>query len=555
MSRGGEDEVERTGIRKGSAGCKVLAVGLDGATFRTLTPLIRQGLMPNLERMIGAGVSGELSSVIPTNSASAWASFMTGCMPARHGVFEFRSRRPGDADRKEIVNSGHIRRPTVWSMASQSGRTVGAINVPVTYPPEEVNGFVVTGLLTPVQVGFATHPPDLASELRSAIGRYVVDVEWREYEGAIPALVQSLEAMTDSRRDAALYLMERYRPELLTVVFVAPDRLQHCLWPYLDPALAPSAAHAGENHEAVRRCFSRLDGALGDLVDKAGPEAQVVVFSDHGMQPTDTQFAINEWLERVGLLKRRKAHSALVNALKRVDAPLRSLRRRVPGLANVTGRYHTFSEGAQIDWSRTRAYSYWDSQQGIRVNLASREAEGIVAAGEYEALRSEIRTALADLTEPRTGRKVVAEAWLREECMDGPYAEQAADIVLTAAEGFSTAPAGAHLFEPTGWRSADHSLDGMLVASGPAMRRSQRIGGARLVDLCPTILYLLGCPIPPGLDGRMLSDLVAPELLTSDPPCFVPGEALGGNEERATPGLSDVEERSLEGRLKGLGYL
>ena len=150
---------------------KVLVIGLDGATFDLLAPWIERGRLPTLARLIEEGVSGTLESTSPPISSAAWASFATGKNPGKHGIVDF-VHPEENGYRVTIVNSKKRGSKALWNLISEAGGQVGVVGVPVTYPPEEVNGFMISGFLAPSSKSDYTYPPSLRQELGEKLGAF-----------------------------------------------------------------------------------------------------------------------------------------------------------------------------------------------------------------------------------------------------------------------------------------------------------------------------------------------------------------------------------------------
>ena len=148
---------------------KVILIGLDGATFDLLLPWINEGILPVMANLLKQGAWGGLESTIPPLTPPAWASFITGKNPGKHGVFDFRGP-VNDALESPLISSRSIRSRKLWEIINAQKKRVGIINIPVTYPPEEVDGFMISGMLTPNNKVCFTHPPDLKDRLIAKIG-------------------------------------------------------------------------------------------------------------------------------------------------------------------------------------------------------------------------------------------------------------------------------------------------------------------------------------------------------------------------------------------------
>jgi predicted AlkP superfamily phosphohydrolase/phosphomutase len=136
---------------------KVIVIGLDGATLDLILPWVQKGLLPNFQRIIKKGIWGHLTSTIPPFTAPAWTSFMTGKNPGKHGIYDFMVREPGTYT-SSSVNASFCDADSLWRIIGSEGKKVGVINVPMTYPPEEVNGFLISGMLTPSNTDTFSHP-------------------------------------------------------------------------------------------------------------------------------------------------------------------------------------------------------------------------------------------------------------------------------------------------------------------------------------------------------------------------------------------------------------
>src|SRR5436305_1046405 len=299
----------------------VLIIGLDGATWRVLEPWARAGRLPHLAGLMARGSWGTLRSTVPALTLPAWSSLTTGRNPGAHGVFAFRRLAPDRYDSPGLASTSDLRALTLWEIAGRAGRRAGIINVPPSYPIRPLNGFVVSCLLTPPGECF-THPPELASEL----GGYRIDLqpprgvaldEAVNREQAL-AYLQGLRRLTSGRTAAALHLMRTRPTDVLGVVFYAPDRIQHCFWTYVDGGVAPDTEVA----TAVAGVYAALDQGLGDLTAAAGPEATVILVSDHGFGPKPSHAVhVNRWPADAGFPRQRPPWTLRRKVIRKVLPP------------------------------------------------------------------------------------------------------------------------------------------------------------------------------------------------------------------------------------------
>ena len=528
---------------------RLLLIGLDGLNWLLLEPLLAAGVMPHLARLRREGAWGPLTSVLPTLSAAAWASFLTGQNPAGHGVTDFTVRQADGTHRHAKPHPA----TTLWYHLERGGLQVGVFNFPVTYPPDPVNGFLVSGMLTPQGRTFS-HPAALGDELLAAVPGYRLDLEWQLYEGREQALLRDLTEMTRQRMAALHYLRSRFDPDCLAAAFIGPDRLQHALWRHLDPT---HPRHDGEQAAAlggaIHEFYHTLDEAVGELTAEATADTAVILLSDHGFQSAAWQFRADDWLAAHGWLTRQAGRSRLEHWVRRLDTPrVQHLRRRL--VKDISRHFTTFQPGGTIDWSRTAAFCPWNEQQGIRLNVRGREPQGIVAPGaDYEQLRDEIEQALLAATAPGSGLPVIARIWRREDLYDGLYLEQMPDLVFALRPPFAAGPVAPGLWASTGWASGDHSLEGMFVAWGRGVAPG-RVAGAALIDVAPTALYLLGQPVPTTMDGQVLTAALDPSLVAAQPVRRQEASLPEGGDP-ADSVMTPEEEAEIQAKLRALGYL
>jgi predicted AlkP superfamily phosphohydrolase/phosphomutase len=532
---------------------KVLIIGLDGATWQLFAPWASAGRMPHLAALMDRGTWGPLRSTIPPLTLPAWSSLVTGKNPGGHGVYAFwrlgsRRYEPGP-----IANASDVRTATIWEIAGHADRRVGVVNVPPSYPIRKVNGFVVGCMLTPPGERF-TDPPELQAEL----GDYTIDVRapagLRSDPAAFAAkgigFLEALKGQTRRRADAVVDLMRRRPIDLLGVVFYAPDRVQHFFWEFLGDA-PPSGDEARRMREACDAVYAELDAGIGRMVAAAGPDATVIVASDHGFTSSPRQsIRINRWLADEGLLHPR---------------PLWHLRRKIAKRALPAG-WRTGLDRMErtINPARTKAWAerIETTTAAIWVHAAGRYPLGCVAPGtEYEAVRTRIIEGLGGLRDA-AGRPVFRAAYRREDLYSGPFVEEAPDVVAVCDERYGLVYQSLRrdlrsreLFGP--WHelgySGTHSPQGIYLLAGPPV---QALGEHReypIESIAPTALHLLDLPVPSSMEGPVLESALR-EDYRRDHPVRIGADTVGGVSAPAG-WRSDDDEAKVADHLRALGYL
>lgn len=541
---------------------RVLVIGLDGATFDLIIPWMRQGMLPNLAEVIKNGSWSVLKSTVPTNSACAWASFMTGQNPGKHGVFDFVMAKPNYYDKEFVVNSSHVDGTTLWEILSKNGLKVGVINVPLTYPPRRVNGFLISGFLTPPSSGVFTYPPDLMERIKD----YKIDVSFGE-SFFIPryTTVDYYDFLSDQfdvtrkRTTIALRLMDDYDWDFFIVMFKGTDNIQHFFWHILDPkSPRPNPKEVERFGDLILEYYRSLDKAIGEILRKMDGNTTLIIMSDHGFAPIPTRdFNVNFWLSEIGLLEYKMGildialrwFSAYVGKFVATNAFLKLFRHVATYL---------FKKGEKgirssrfIDWTKTQAYQFC---QGIRINLQGREPNGIVEPQKYEELRDSIIEQLSRFTDSETDRTIVKKVYKREAIYSGPYIERAPDIVIEFEEGYKFSWVTQNrLVTPSPKRriTGDHHIKGIFMACGPRIREGYESSEARIIDIAPTILQLLGVPIPSDLDGRVLRRIFKDESTLVER--RIKHKEVSAKRENYD--LSDEEKEVIKRRLIALGYI
>lgn len=547
---------------------KVIILGLDGATFDLLLPRARRGEMPHLASLLDRGAWGSLRSTIPPFSAQAWVSLATGQNQARHGVLDFWQRTadlsPGQ--RHSFVSTRQIQSETLWQIAGRHDLRVGIVNVPVTYPPQEVNGYLVSGFLTPPGRQDYAYPQDLRDEILALVPDYEPDPFDPVGIGRRQAL--ELANWMEKHERVARHLADRHPADLFFGVVQALDHLQHLFW---DVAAGGSAE--GEVAALVERCYRLADEIIGQRAGLLDATTNLFLVSDHGFGPVQKWFHVNRFLQEQGLLALGRPGGGpaggglarlgltpqrLRSLIRRAD--VLGLRRRVGRLARVTlGRRIDQSLTPAVDWSCTRAISGSPATEGVFLNLRGREPEGIVEPGEeYEALRERLIQALLALRDPETGGPVVRAVYRREEIYEGPFLDKLPDLVFDLGQhpylaGDSLTASRVLEPLPRDYLQGRHRPDGIFVAAGPDIRAAGRMEGTRIIDVAPTVLYALGLPIPEDMDGQPLLDIFADEYRASQPVQYAPPHHPGGGQDESVYDEEDMDE--MERRLQGLGYM
>lgn len=539
---------------------RVIVIGLDGGTWRLLGPMMDNGRMPHMARLTQGGVWGELASTVPPVTAPAWATFSTGTNPGKHGVFDFQIQVPGQ-EKRVLISSQDVRGPKFWELGGKEGIRTGLINLPLTYPPEPIQGFVISGMLTPDLESSFTFPPTLQEQVFRVAPEYVTDVDlltsdWHYYgQASLHALVARLSAALEQRHLLVKHLVREQQWDVLVFVMTELDRAQHLLFKLLVDPDVPGAW--ADLRRQTLDLYHLADDTIGSLCEMTDDRTTVFIVSDHGFGPLDKRINLNAWLSSQGWLEFSGGKSLLRKSLKWV-VKASGLDRWIPQHWRQSVR-QDLSVHSCIDWSATTAYSGTPLEQGIRINLQGREPWGIVEPGlQYEDLCEQIAQKLLCIQDPARGTPIVDRVYRREELYQGPEAARAPDLIFSLgdyrcipSEGLPDQP----LFEtfPFPW-AGYHNPQGIFAVAGHCIESSGHLDNIHIADIAPTILHLLGVPVPCDMDGRVLSELLSADWLTENPIEYQADETADvawGTQQVYTENDFD----RVEDRLRGLGYL
>jgi len=532
---------------------RILIVGLDGATFDVLDPLMEDGRMPNLRRLVETGTAGILESTKPPITPAAWTTFMTGKGPGRHGIVDF--EKYDVATNTLAFNSTYeIREKTIWEILSEKGFKVGSINLPMTYPPRRVNGFMISGFETPSTEVEFTYPGPLKQEILQRWPTYSYRTDWQRHLFGGNALFQrNLDYITGSfsqGREIATYCGDTYGWDVLMVLYKLVDNLQHKTWKYLDPA------HKGRYPRRARMiagCFEALDREIGVLADYARRhDAIVLVMSDHGHGSLDGKAQPNALLKQWGYLAIKSgAAQARLRAQRIAERMLGHKRWR---FAANQGIEHDLV----LDWSRTQACVMHAGMYGfLYISLKGRQPNGVVDPADYERLRDELRARFLGVTARHPdgyGIHVFPEVHRTEELYNCKRDEQPwlPDLLLVPHPGLAVVRkvrgGAAVRWSAVSRREGTHRVEGILIANGPGVRQGHHVH-AQLADIAPTLLASLGLRVPADMEGRALAELFERTLVVESEP---PQEIEAAEYEEV---YSDQDKEALTRRLADLGYL
>ncbi|MBI3378235.1 MAG: alkaline phosphatase family protein [Nitrospirae bacterium] len=554
---------------------KVIVIGLDGATFNLIRPWVREGRLPALARLMEEGCYGELISTPDMMSPSAWTSFATGKNPGKHGLYNFLDFVPNTL-KLHYYSSIDRDGETLWGLLNKSGKKAGVLNVPMTYPADTLDGFMISGWNAPTvkSKGFS-HPPEMIDEILKKFGGYPLFPTVKKYmvENKPSLAIEAIKNSLDAHAKVSKYLMETRDWDLLIAFFIATDQVQHYFWHYMDPQHPLHDPHAAtECRDAIFNIYERCDRIISELIEKIGEETTIIVMSDHGHGPNHgaTQY-LPLWLKKMRFaVENEKSYS--VNLLRTMQtAALKSiynqmnkhLNMRVKGflnrlVPNLRDKVESTWRFSSYDWARTKVFFHYEP----RINLKGREPFGIISHGEeYEQLRNNLIEKLYECRDVKTGQRVIEKVFKGEEVYHGKHVSNAPDIVIWWKEGVVLSGLAClredgvevrvtekYVDDP---RTGNHFPHGIFLIKGKHIRKGKEIKGAEIIDLAPTILHLMNSPVPNDIDGKVLTEVFDEDFLKKNPVKFTKGRSDSDKKD----GYSKSDEDNVHENLKALGYI
>ncbi|HEY1284119.1 MAG TPA: alkaline phosphatase family protein [Steroidobacteraceae bacterium] len=500
---------------------RVLTIVLAEATLDLLTPWAAAGKLPVFARLMAQGTWGRLRSQMPMVTPQICGTLVTGRSPGQHGLMDF-WQRGHDGQFRETQGST-LRAPTIWQVLGEHGLASAILNLPFTYPPPPLKGFMIAGEDAPGVHPSIAQPRELLKEVTARFGRYHLKDTFpggRQKSDYLTLIESDARAQTD----VFAHLLATRSWDFGLIFFSHTAMCQHYFWADME-----SADPANPYRGVVESAYRALDTAVGRLIEAAGEDTNVLVVSDAGAGPLYSGVNLNTLLAQEGFLHyrapsgggKKKTEVTLPERIRR--SALARLRKspwyfRVNHyLKPLKAWMQSQRDGSGIDWSRTRASSR--GQWGhIYINLKGRDPNGIVEPGDYDRVCAEIAEKLTALVDPARGEPAVQRVWRRDDLYHGPGVEYAPDLIVDWRDGAympndrdrgESAVFAPRFRQYMSWpTTGSHRLDGVLIAAGPDIHSGTRLHGARLIDIMPTWLTLLGLPVPKELEGRPLYNLL-----------------------------------------------
>jgi len=434
---------------------KVVVLGIDGLPYSLASKLAARG-KPAFHKLFTEGMAVPGTSSVPCVSCTAWTSAASGRNPAKHGIFGFIDLRPGSYA-TYVPLASDVKCDRIWDVACKHGKKVAILGVPVTYPPQKVNGICVSGFLAP-ELAKAVHPPQYLRRLE-AVG-YALDVDPRKGHENKAALLADIEKSLRSRADAIVRCLQTEQPDLLFAHVIETDRLNHFLFGVV-------ASETGDLAGRAMSVYDIVDDLIGRLIDMLPSGGKLIVCSDHGFCTVRKVVQVNDILG---------------------DAGWTAYQGDEPAHSGISPQARAFS----LDPGRVYIHT-------------SRYPKGRIAEADRDRAADDLRSVLTEkLVDRATGEKLFERIIPRREAFNGPLIDAAPDLVIIPRRGYDLKGAlpgeGAHA--PGALVGMHTPDDALLAVIGCRIAASE----PNVADIGPSTLHLLGLDPPPDTDGRVILD-------------------------------------------------
>jgi len=543
-------------------GTKLMVIGLDGATYDLILPWVKAGELPVFGRLLAESAWGPLESTRPPLTCPAWPVFYTGRNPGKLGVIDFINGNGSD----RIVSYEDVKGPAFWDLAARGGLRSVVINVPVTYPPRIAKGVMLSGMLTPPDRPFCTSR-EIMDDIETQVGEYLVDLDIVTL-GSFDRRksLNRFYHMMEQRHKTAMYLKKTYPHDIMVVIFQGPDIVAHRLWNQKKDVLG------------VYRLMDRFVGELARDVES------LLIMSDHGFAGYEKGVRINQFLFERGDLARQKTdhpvgftHGSSAILKHRFDAAndpglaridwlrkwfwrlgvnrtlikrvvgeqrvLETMKRRAPSILKKLIPPDRFD----IDREKSTAFLHATRTRSICIN-PHRIRRGV----SYEVYKRRLIEDLLSMTDKERGTRVFSRIYHRDELYHGPYVAQFPDLFLETAPSYLVrGDFGSSVIARFPAPKSAHDQKGIFLWRGPAIKPGFCTESIRLVDLAPTILCLLGIPIPREMDGHVCGSIMKDHRIGLEAYADEPDSDRQGIREW----MSHADEREIIDKLRALGYM
>jgi predicted AlkP superfamily phosphohydrolase/phosphomutase len=496
---------------------RVLFLGADALDKELVLRWSQEGVLPTFRRLLATSAWGATENPPGLFVGAVWPSFWTSVSPARHARYCYEQLRPGSYEIVPIQPTD-TQAPPFWEALSRAGKRIAIIDVPKTYVTEGLNGVHIVdwGTHDPDHRETVTWPASLATEVTQRYGRDEVgNCNTHGQNGHYEQLRDQLVVRIARKKQMILDMLARENWDAFLAVFSESHCVGHQCWHVHDPThLRHDPALAARIGNPLRDVYAAIDTAIGEIIERAGTQTDVIVLGSHGMRSHyDATFLLDIMLKRIERPDgaARAAQSSSVHSLakemwKRTPIAIRRLLTPIKEPAK-----------SRLDPNALSARRYFaipnnDAYGAIRLNLVGREPAGRVTRAEYDSVCEGLERDLLAFTNAENGTPVVVRVWRVDKVYSGPRLHHLPDLIVewnrdTLVSRIHSPKTGEITGKYTKCRTGDHSPNGIffMLAGGVAAGQVNR--DVSIMDFGPTIAERVGVSLT-DVEGRSFASLV-----------------------------------------------
>ena len=527
---------------------RILLIGLDGASWQVILPLIKQGKLPNIKGLMDKGSYGSLETLRPTASPAIWTSIATGKIPDKHGITDFLITSP-DSNEEVLATSNLRRTKAIWNILSEYQKSVAVIGYLTSWPPEKVRGIMISDRFNNLESieYYSSKRYDFFTQ--EELGRF------RKLDkNIIPLKHHWVERQDRFKEAAALRLMEKQDFDFLTLYLRGIDIASHTFWDCMEPkSFDVSQEDIHKYGNVIKDYYIYCDGVIGRLLQRIDRDTIVLVVSDHGFASdydAKNQFSFTnmDFLLQIARLDRIYKNSKVARVYEGATNKTWSPKTKficIDSNGLTSGEFNEAREhlkksllNIKTEKTQTPIFTFKaDTKKGfaVTVNIKNSVAQNILI-----------------------NNKKYAFKYFLQNFPRGGHSWAPAGIIIISGENIKRNQqiykrnqllhrSLAHLKKSHG--RIYNSLNWIL-------KKSSLINEATVLDITPTILHLMGFPIAKDMDGKVLTQAIIPEYLLQNPIRYIDSYGNRDTEKikAAAPSTLEEEERIKE-RLRSLGYI
>lgn len=483
---------------------RVFLIGIDGADWEAMNPMIKKGELPNIKKLMDSGCYGYLATDIAM-SPTSWTSIITGKSMEKHGI-------DANMDATRTSDAINIKTSRLWDILLYKGKKVGVYDWYFTQPYREIDGFWV-----PINYPLYPLPPEIRVEL---------------------------EAADSGDGDLLIYLIDKYNCDFVAAFWHSVDAYQHSYWLYhvlkesVDQNILPLKIkkEIDDNAEAIYSSYRQFDNKIGRLLERLGKNDSVVIVSDHGSALwLEKHIKIRKnLLLRLGIIREgwlddseTLAQGSLLGARFKLEIQEAPLYKSPVFSSGILKEYEENVRMPLIniifDENMDSEHDYEAAMQTIIDIFKNITSNGInifdlKEKGQYKLifeLTKEARSYCEEIRHP-----MVDNEFLEINILTGSHREKES---------------------------------GIIILNGKPFKKNYKIQGAHLFDITPTILCLMNLPVGKDMDGKVLESAFRPPLFRK--PRYIDSY----DNYISLPGIGSLEDRPIsekeKARLRSLGYI